>query len=1450
MAISHTIIENTAVRKYDKRINRDVEFEKLYLDVPDVGRVYLHELSICFIAGQGTIVKLDEVKNYEDFIKNFYTVGKVYEVNKEDTDVKKDILIHLTGIKPSDVKFDLELHTDFVSNPNNDAKVTAGCARTFSLTGVEGKGTDSTYDKKDLFLGKLNGESSERLIEFDRIYYFDAKGKPVRISKQAIVKKNFEGFGQDDRPISFDLYYIADENAYNDEVKKLNTDPNHRFAYNGTKIDSIDLFNGYTTELVKYDTKESGVISTHSIEADGSDKVISTRRTLSHMVEKTPEAVTDPATNKVVDHVIRNKIFTPAQNGQFIAVRESGKDFMRRADVKDLYDLSGSAICAGAVSEFDLSSWYGKELYIKQEGRFIKIDPLTAENERYEAQKMLVAKSGTDDAMAEDSYLKLANGQFVREDAEHVQPKSYKANENISDSQADAFLVVINDRTKVVVDGDFFRKNNYAVGKNIKIDGRYLPISSIHKLERCASSSADVIQITSYRENNVHKCEVVNQIAGTGVMPINKEKEASEVLDEFQEHYKMGEYILDKVEVKVGDETKFIDIDNRVCNRYVLSDDFVTADTSEKSGRSARLDGDSIKIEKTKDGKIGFASGGVKYDVSKAIKRDYETWRSLALGSLGMFSTGGVVIGLVAFPVVIAAGVAMVTAVPMIPIGERIRGLFENAKRKKDSALAKINKAEENNTQKKADIEKELVDIYTQTINEIKNIDTRAKKEVGDYIAEETEKIKAGKGLSEEDKTAKIAELEAQKDQLILDRKKAIRSECLAKLNNACGLEQKELWTLAPASINGSEFVIKDGVGKVTTDNAYQCVQFQKYYNAKVESKNRLAEALSRIKKIVTKLDNGKKLKDHEIVTLDQLAVEFLGESADPNKRAYTSSEEVVERLKQLLESKEAELETIFAEFNSGKLNIAGDPDFDRLSDNFKTMQAFLEIKMDVDAYLKTRSEASIFKDQFAKLLGHLDYDVVSGCFKIDGRSFTIDELREAGADGQIKQRNAICKRLKLSKLVGEFSTDTHTEIVDTVFDYLRDLMVKDDSFSKYLQERKDTIKDFDVNEHLVGAVPVEPEVPTLAPDITPEANAGRDEEILIDPNLDANLPKMMEQLTLLAQAYGKIIEEKIKEISARGFTTVEALDQEYRLLIADKEAIEASLYKANSELTDEATAEDKQKTLNNLCDCYNQLKSISQVKTEIITIQNKDLEDQITLQNEEIGRLKGQLDTAIPPEKYAELQELLKKAQEGNVEAVRDLRTWKNLYENEHHEFIKLLNKQKGVSEEIPDELGFDEPEDKEKADERFIKRFTIRFNVLRERLDNIRGKKLGFTKTDLKSLKVTIATYLSFIEYLEKVEYGVIEYTIENKDEVDSVCEDVKKYINENLHIIDKLNNRWQLAIDNNGTKEIIEHPSDKKGFSMTKKEFDAICRQGANYAIYLNHLGQLKKGDDYIL
>lgn len=458
---------------------------------------------------------------------------------------------------------------------------------------------------------------------------------------------------------------------------------NNRFYYKGTLIEGISTAYEYSCEeLLSYEELDVEHATKKTVELKQNAKIssgkityeIANESTVSldpyysdqHYVKKEEQEGNDPEKKTEVAKIqIRNAKL--AQDGEFIKVVIAGEMAHTLVKLSDIYDLHSNTQIT------DLTQLGGQAVRIKQaDGTFVTTEPLTYEQVslRYDTIKSFQPAPEDMQPMAEEAYLKLSNGKYIKE-AEAVKPLVYKYVIDENTNNFDIYRVKVLDSNPpqyVLVTKEFVEKQ--AVINPTTESGAKLDLGDCRKMQRTPDlKTCDVIQ-TSSAGKDVEACKILP--------PVNtaaRRAELSDSMRAFETGYKNGTYKLTSVYNK---DNQLCTLDKSSAKRFVFTDTFEIEDKAERSieYKSMKFNKLIFDERKGKNGTFTAVTGGPEFSFKNATSEGYKNLGKIFGATFAASMNPAGIFAILAFYPVVALGLAgMVAAIPGIPIVNAFRKL-------------------------------------------------------------------------------------------------------------------------------------------------------------------------------------------------------------------------------------------------------------------------------------------------------------------------------------------------------------------------------------------------------------------------------------------------------------------------------------------------------------------------------------------------------------------------------------------------------------------------------------------------------------------------------------------------------------------------------------------------------------------------------------------------------
>lgn len=372
-----------------------------------------------------------------------------------------------------------------------------------------------------------------------------------------------------------------------------------------------------------------------------------------------------------------------------------------------------------------INSIIGKELLIKMpdgsQDKFLRTMPITTQQATltYDTEKIMHRTSFAGDVMANNAYLRLGNGKYVKE-SEFVRPIAYKYARG-DDSEFDAYLCYVSDNSgniKTIIVPKSVTAGRYG-GYSITPDNMVRIKKSLNPLKEC-----DVIQTTNNGEKVEQCVTLTNRPVETKKSLKAEPKQEAEgylqnAIEQFRAEYARGRYAIDNnkviMPIKQGKKTVYQEFDIETSSdgkfpvRYVYTDKLYTDDTTHENYKYKYLENRAAQIDE-KTGKLKY---GPKINTGKAIKNFYKGYGKLGLESAAAFFAGGGLLALLGAPILVAAAAGTYVAAGVAaPIYYAIKGAVLKFKNFADKV-----KTNRNNVKNK--LNNQMQALYQQVSNKI-----------------------------------------------------------------------------------------------------------------------------------------------------------------------------------------------------------------------------------------------------------------------------------------------------------------------------------------------------------------------------------------------------------------------------------------------------------------------------------------------------------------------------------------------------------------------------------------------------------------------------------------------------------------------------------------------------------------------------------------------------------
>lgn len=651
-----TIISKSEFAEYDKKSKVELKdlFIRIYKTIDEesvFSYVPLNELYYTEMNGE----KPKKFKSYSEYDK--ISKKKGAKIFSEATGTQ-EITFEPDGAKEKpdlNVKIkDMPVPEHFESIEINTEKenVPYGLKRTLKV-----KEASADVSEKYYYV-EINGK--KEFLKASEIYYINNLNKKVTIDKVKDLGK-IEAFyssktGQQITKIYAEKQFIFDQI---------------------TQKEVVDFSKGIKYEL-KLQVSESGEFTYKHI---GTDRPVEKYFSEQKYIKKEVEDERKPGEMKEKSFIeVKNFVYNP--EGDYFALTINNATKMVK--MSNLFDEKGKEVT-------NLKDMIGKRLNVKIDGEIVGTTaPLTFE-QAHMAYESIKTFQETEKTVDENSYLRLKNGEYVKE-LETVQPVAFKL-ATAKDNNFDAYLVkkVGDDGITrfVIVSKDYFEK--YGNTGEFKLENAM-------KVKRCEVNDKDCIVIqTTSKNQEVEQCSIIKKFKfnSSNVEPEQNAKETA--MQGFMTGYLAGEYLIKDVYHNGNLE----ELSARR-QRYELTDTSLLEDYADNHHQYRSLKINEMKIVN------GKMVGGPKFDAGKGIKNSYATLGRIVVDNIGLVMMGSLFTIAIGGPFVGAALVAMaVAAVPLIPIVNLVHAWRVNRQKNKF-----LDKSEINRKQQAKDLDLRMQKLY------------------------------------------------------------------------------------------------------------------------------------------------------------------------------------------------------------------------------------------------------------------------------------------------------------------------------------------------------------------------------------------------------------------------------------------------------------------------------------------------------------------------------------------------------------------------------------------------------------------------------------------------------------------------------------------------------------------------------------------------------------------
>ncbi len=425
------------------------------------------------------------------------------------------------------------------------------------------------------------------------------------------------------------------------------------------------------------------------------------------------------------------------EDSQIYLADESGRPGQQvRFDSQDLSEKTRA-----------ISSIIGKEVLVKikdgSEDKIMRSQPITSAQATltYSTETKMQRTNSSTNYMADNAYLRLANGKYVKE-SEFVRPVAYKFVKG-DESDFDAYCCYVKNRageTITIIAPKNVKPNTNYKGYTILPSQMFKVKKSLDPLKDC-----DVIQTTNQQNSDVHQCVTLSTPQETETAFSTERKPTSNedltrAIQQFRAEYKQGNYQIDDnkviVPVKNADGTVTnvaLPLDVRSDNtpyRFIESDHFYRDDVTHNM--------DIYKYQRANpafvDEKTGKLTKGPKFDAKAAIKDFYKKFGKVGLEVGSAFIIGGGPLIWLAAPILVSAVAAGYVATGIAaPFFYLAKSVYLKGKKF-------VDKVKENRKQTKKDLDKSMQALYEKMLtcskqakSELEKAEAEAQQQKSDF---------------------------------------------------------------------------------------------------------------------------------------------------------------------------------------------------------------------------------------------------------------------------------------------------------------------------------------------------------------------------------------------------------------------------------------------------------------------------------------------------------------------------------------------------------------------------------------------------------------------------------------------------------------------------------------------------------------------------------------------
>lgn len=726
------------------------------------------------------------------------------------------------------------------SGSKTTLKVGRNPAITVLITGVEPK-TIKTKPSPG-HASKVVG-----LIEAGVVFVKDAKGNKIRVGELN------ESTGEIIETTETDLGVLQADGRILDSTGKYVGEK----EFKRTTDPTLEHLNIDDLTIEEFELDEFGQPKT-----DNNGEPTMTTRKLDGTFTEQEFKTTKGADGKNVQQMeVTTYSLVPQGKGEYIRLRVKGRNKPMLFCVKpgESKVFLGDTAIEYDVSDLEktknvIKSIIGQELTVEIDGKKYVTEKVTNEEaiSTYSKEKVMNKSTSYEDAFGDDTYLRLADGRYVKE-SEFVRPIAYNfVKDDATDFDAYLYYYQVDGKwTTVILNKAELEKGTYSsivLDKNIKTNPNLYKIKKStkalgdsHIIQTTNANSGIEGAVTLIKKPEKTKLNASSFVAevkdGTNTAEddnLTKNAALTEAKRLFRDLYKQGKYDIDEVVVegvvyKLDNVVKNEDgtISFHVSNsRYVYNNNSLVEDPTAKKPQYANMSSSPVKY----DAKTGKLYGGTRYNMGKANKEYFKFWgkiwawpTAIVLMLMGVFA--------MALPFMIAPALAVLAAGWVAgPIFNLVMKLKQEKKFENKAKLAR--------EESKKKYVQELNDLYAKVLAECKAVDDEVKA-YPDLDA--VKNAYASHGLVWEDSIIAGVEagkeLETAKADLTSKLKAPIRTKFLDAYTKIYEGIKKGLG----ATHSSAAFSMKDG--KVDESNAWLFSEFKEKLNAKTKELKALVKS-------------------------------------------------------------------------------------------------------------------------------------------------------------------------------------------------------------------------------------------------------------------------------------------------------------------------------------------------------------------------------------------------------------------------------------------------------------------------------------------------------------------------------------------------------------------------------------------------------------------------------